>query len=112
MPAFRKLLLGATVFLWAAWSPAQAPPSPVSASGTCASELVTLHTTDGVRLQGIVFRASKPRTSALLLVHGYAGNFYGAYFAKLGEAAAHAGYDTLALNMRCLLYTSPSPRDA
>ncbi|MFZ0799817.1 MAG: alpha/beta fold hydrolase [Terriglobales bacterium] len=59
-----------------------------------------MRTTDGVRLQGIVFRASKPRPSALLLVHGYAGTFYSAYFAKLGEAAAHAGYDTLALNMR------------
>jgi pimeloyl-ACP methyl ester carboxylesterase len=62
--------------------------------------LVTLRTTDGVRLQGIIFRASKPRQNALLLVHGYGGTFYGAYFAKLGEAAAKAGYDTLALNMR------------
>ena len=53
-----------------------------------------------MRLQGIVFRAPKPRQSALLLVHGYGGTFYGAYFAKLGEAAAKAGYDTLALNMR------------
>jgi pimeloyl-ACP methyl ester carboxylesterase len=61
---------------------------------------VTLRATDGVRLQGIVFHASKPRASALLLVHGYAGNFYEAYFPKLAEAAAHAGYDTLALNMR------------
>jgi pimeloyl-ACP methyl ester carboxylesterase len=59
-----------------------------------------LRALDGVRLQGIVFRASKPRASALLLVHGYAGNFYEAYFPKLADAAAHAGYDTLALNMR------------
>ena len=63
---------------------AQAPPSQVPTSGACSSELVTLRTTDGVRLQGIVFRASKPRPSALLLVHGYGGTFYGAYFAKLG----------------------------
>jgi predicted alpha/beta-fold hydrolase len=48
-----------------------------------------------VRLQGIIFRAAKPRASALLLVHGYAGNFYEAYFPKLAEAAAHTGYDTL-----------------
>lgn len=79
---------------------AQAPPSQVPTSGACSSELVALLTTDGVRLQGIVFRAAKPRPSALLLVHGYGGTFYGAYFAKLGEAAAKAGYDTLALNMR------------
>jgi pimeloyl-ACP methyl ester carboxylesterase len=100
MSASRGLPLCAALFLWAAWSLAQAPPAPVPASGTCVSELITLHTTDGVRLQGLVFRAAKPRPSALLLIHGYAGTFYGAYFAKLGEAAAHAGYDTLALNMR------------
>jgi pimeloyl-ACP methyl ester carboxylesterase len=92
--------LNAVLLLCAAWALAQAPPSHVSTSGACSSELVTLRTTDGVHLQGIAFRASKPRQSALLLVHGYAGTFYGAYFAKLGEAAAQAGYDTLALNMR------------
>ena len=100
MSAFRRFLLYATPLLWVAWSPAQTPPSQVPRSANCSTELVTLHTSDGVRLQGIVFRASKPRQSALLLVHSYAGTFYGAYFAKLGEAAAHGGYDTLALNMR------------
>jgi pimeloyl-ACP methyl ester carboxylesterase len=99
MSAFRRLLVCAMSLLWTAVSLAQTPPAHISTRRTC-SELVTLHTTDSVRLQGIVFRASKPRQSALLLVHGYAGTFYGAYFAKLGEAAAHAGYDTLALNMR------------
>src|SRR5713226_8239456 len=100
MAALLRLLSHATLLLWAACSLAQAPPLRLSTGGACSSELVTLRTTDGVRLQGIVFRASKPRPSALLLVHGYAGTFYGAYFAKLGEAAARAGYDTLALNMR------------
>jgi len=100
MSVFHRLLLYATALLGAAWSLAQAPASPVSTSGSCSSELVALRTTDGVRLHGIVFHAAKPRPSALLLVHGYAGTFYGAYFAKLGEAAAQAGYDTLALNMR------------
>lgn len=100
MSALLRLLLHATLLLWAAWSPAQALPSHFSTGAACSSELVTLHTTDGVRLQGIVFRASKPRSSALLLVHGFAGNFYEAYFPKLADAAAHAGYDTLALNMR------------
>jgi pimeloyl-ACP methyl ester carboxylesterase len=99
MPALRTSLSNAAVLLCAAWALAQAPPAPVT-SGVCSSELVTVRTTDGVRLQGIVFHAPKPRPAALLLVHGYAGTFYGAYFAKLGEAAAKAGYDTLSLNMR------------
>jgi pimeloyl-ACP methyl ester carboxylesterase len=100
MSVFRRLLLYATPFLCAAWALAQPAPPPVSTGAACSTELVTLRTTDGVRLQGIIFRASKPRPSALMLVHGYGGTFYGAYFAKLGEAAARAGYDTLALNMR------------
>jgi pimeloyl-ACP methyl ester carboxylesterase len=100
MPSPRTLLSNAALLLCAAWALAQAPPAHVSTSGVCSSELVALRTSDGVRLQGIVFRASKPRQSTLLLVHGYGGTFYGAYFAKLGEAAAQTGYDTLALNMR------------
>jgi len=100
MTAFRGFLLHSTLLLWAAWALAQAPLSRISTGGVCSSEVVTLRTDDGVRLQGIVFRASKPRASALLLVHGYAGNFYEAYFPELAAAAAHAGYDTLALNMR------------
>jgi pimeloyl-ACP methyl ester carboxylesterase len=100
MPTLRRLPLLPALLLLAACSLAQAPSSRVSQGGAHSSKLVTLRTTDGVRLRGIIFRASKPRASALLLVHGYAGNFYEAYFPKLAEAAAHAGYDTLALNMR------------
>jgi pimeloyl-ACP methyl ester carboxylesterase len=100
MSVFRRFLLYASPFLCAAWALAQPATPTVSTGAACSTELVTLRTADGVRLQGIIFRASKPRQSALLLVHGYAGTFYGAYFAKLGEAAAQAGYDTLALNMR------------
>jgi len=105
MWALRRLFLSTALLLWAAGSVAQVPSSNIATGGiatggACSSELVTLRATDGVRLQGIVSHASKPRASALLLVHGYAGNFYEAYFPKLAEAAAHAGYDTLALNMR------------
>jgi pimeloyl-ACP methyl ester carboxylesterase len=100
MPPLRTLLSNAALLLCAAWVMAQPAPSPVSTNGACSSELVTVRSADGVRLHGIVFRASKPRPVALLLVHGYGGTFYGAYFAKLGEAAAKAGYDTLSLNMR------------
>ena len=104
MPRLRTLLSNTLLPLcvaWAvAWAQGQTQPSHVSTSAACSSELVALRTADGVRLQGIVFHAAKPRPSALLLVHGYGGAFYSAYFAKLGEAAAQAGYDTLALNMR------------
>ena len=35
-----------------------------------------------------------------MLVHGFGGNFYGAYFSYLGRAAAQQGMVVLALNMR------------
>ncbi|MFB3916626.1 MAG: alpha/beta hydrolase family protein [Terriglobales bacterium] len=57
-------------------------------------------TTDDVQVDGIVYRAAKPRSTALLLVHGFGGNFYGGYFPALSQAAAAQGYTALALNMR------------
>ncbi len=36
----------------------------------------------------------------MILVHGYGGHFYGAYFPLLAQAAAEQGITTLALNMR------------
>src|SRR5260370_6084813 len=100
MWALRRLLLHSTLLLGVAWALAQALPLRISTSEACCSEMVNLHTSDGVRLQGIVFHVLKPRASGLLLVHGYAGNFYEAYFPQLADATARAGYDTLALNMR------------
>ena len=100
MTALRRLLFHAALLLWAAGALAQAPPPRTATDGGCSSQLVTLRTRDGVRLQGIVFRSTKPRATAVLLVHGYAGNFYEAYFPELAASAAQAGYDTLALNMR------------
>jgi len=100
MPARRTLLSNAVLLLCAAWALAQPAPPRVSTGAACSTEMVTLRTADGARLQGIIFRAPKPSASALLLVHGYGGNFYEAYFPKLAEAAARVGYDTLALNMR------------
>jgi len=97
MSTLRRLL---ALLFCAASALAQAAPSQIPAGSGCSSEMVRLRTADGGRLQGVVFHAAKPRASALLLVHGYAGNFYEAYFPKLAEAAARAGYDTLALNMR------------
>ena len=44
--------------------------------------------------------ATKPRKTALLLVHGFGGNFYEGYFPQLAKAVAEEGYASLALNMR------------
>ncbi len=100
MSTLRTSLANTIFLLCAAWALAQAAPVNVPTGATCSTEIVTLKTADGARLQGIVYRAAKPKAAALFLVHGYGGNFYEAYFPKLAEAAARAGYDTLALNMR------------
>ncbi|MFB3813986.1 MAG: alpha/beta hydrolase family protein [Terriglobales bacterium] len=64
-------------------------------------EQVALTTSDGTRLAGIVYHpAGKPRPVGLMLVHGFGGTFYGAYFPYLGRAAAQQGIVALALNMR------------
>jgi pimeloyl-ACP methyl ester carboxylesterase len=65
----------------------------------CAEQLV-LRTEDGVRLHGVLYRAATPRKTALLLVHGFGGEFYGGYFTSLSQAAAREGYTTAAVNMR------------
>jgi pimeloyl-ACP methyl ester carboxylesterase len=100
MPTLRTLLSNALFLLCAAWALGQPASAGAPTSATCSSEIVSLRTADGARLQGVVFHAAKPNAVALFLVHGYGGNFYEAYFPKLAEAAVHAGYDTLALNMR------------
>jgi pimeloyl-ACP methyl ester carboxylesterase len=65
------------------------------------ARLVTLRAADGVRLDGIVYEpARRARAAAILLVHGFGGNFYEGYFPALARAAARRGYRTLALNMR------------
>lgn len=65
------------------------------------TELVRVTAADGVRLDGALWRpAGDPGTKpALLLVHGYAGNFYTGW-PRLAEALAEQGHLTLALNMR------------
>jgi pimeloyl-ACP methyl ester carboxylesterase len=100
MPTLRRPLASAVFLLCAAWALGQPAPASVSTGATCSTKIVTLRTADGVRLQGAFFRAEKPKAAALLLVHGYGGNFYESYFPQLAEVAVRAGYDTLALNMR------------
>ncbi|MBZ5513044.1 MAG: alpha/beta hydrolase [Acidobacteriia bacterium] len=75
---------------------AQAPAKP-----GVTLEQVALTTSDGARLSGIVYRpAAAPSPVGLMLVHGFGGTFYGAYFPYLGRAAAQQGMVALALNMR------------
>jgi len=85
--------------LWAAVSSVR-PSIPASAN-TCSIEQVALRTADGVLLNGLLYRPlTNPRSSAILLVHGFGGNFYEAYFPVFAQEAAAQGYTTLALNMR------------
>jgi len=71
------------------------------AKPTVKLEQVRLTTSDGVRLDGIVYRPTdKPRPVGLMLVHGLGGSFYEAYFPYLGRAATEQGMVVLALNMR------------
>jgi len=67
----------------------------------CSVEQIVLRTTDGISLDGVLYRpAANPRSKAILLVHGFGSNFYSAYFPVFAKTAAEEGYPTLALNMR------------
>ena len=91
------LLLSGAV--WTALSSGQSQaPAPASA---CSVEQVALRTADGVTLNGVVYHpAASARPFAILLVHGFGGNFYSEYFPLFARTAAEQGYATLALNMR------------
>jgi pimeloyl-ACP methyl ester carboxylesterase len=91
------LLLG-SVATWAALSFRQSSPAPASG---CLAEQVALRTPDGTLLNGVLYRPSaNQHPTAILLVHGFGGNFYNEYFPLLAEQAAERGYTSLALNMR------------
>lgn len=65
------------------------------------TELVQVTTVDGVHLDGALWSppGGPGRKPALLLVHGYAGNFYTGW-PGLAHALARQGHMTIALNMR------------
>ena len=90
--------------LFGSVSAGAAPPPPHSAfapKGAYSVQQVAVTTRDGIVLDGVLYRpTAKPRGSAILLVHGYGGNFYGGYFPLLAQTAAERGYTSLALNMR------------
>ncbi len=80
---------------------ARLPAGPAQDNQKFCSRLVSIRTSDGVRLDGLLTEpAEKPRASAILLVHGFGANFYEAYFPAFARAAAAHGYLSLALNMR------------
>jgi dienelactone hydrolase len=73
----------------------------VAAMAQSTLDQVSLTTSDGAHLAGIVYRpAAAPSPVGLLLVHGFGANFYESYFPYLGRAAAQHGMVALALNMR------------
>ena len=77
------------------------PSSGLPQTSACSAEQVALRASDGVLLDGVLSRpAGRSRSVAFLLVHGFGGNFYEAFFPAFAQAAAQQGYVSLALNMR------------
>jgi pimeloyl-ACP methyl ester carboxylesterase len=92
------LLLGSLV-TWAAIDPR--PQSASAHKAACSVEQVALPTSDGALLNGVLYRPeANPRPTAILLVHGFGGNFYNEYFPLFGQRAVEQGYTSLALNLR------------
>jgi pimeloyl-ACP methyl ester carboxylesterase len=75
--------------------------TPLRPSAGIVTELVEVTTADGVRLAGALWIPATAdwKRPALLLVHGYAGNYYEAW-PPLAERLAARGFPVLALNMR------------
>jgi len=91
------LLLSGAIWtvLCSGQSQASAPASP------CSVEQVALHAADRTLLDGVLYQpGANPRSTAILLVHGFGSNFYSGYFPLFARTAAVQGYATLALNMR------------
>jgi pimeloyl-ACP methyl ester carboxylesterase len=75
--------------------------APLRPSSAIVTQLVEATTSDGVRLAGALWIPATTdwNRPALLLVHGYAGNFYDDW-PPLAERLAARGFPALALNMR------------
>ncbi|UCG14160.1 MAG: alpha/beta fold hydrolase [Deltaproteobacteria bacterium] len=64
-------------------------------------ELLQLQTSDGVPLNAALREPRSTRANgAVVMVHGYGGNFYSGIMSFLPEALASGGFATLTLNMR------------
>jgi len=97
----RQSVVAGIVCIIAVVASAQTRPSvPPAEKPAVSVQLISLRTSDSVRLDGVLYQPAKPEPVGLMLVHGYGGTFYGAYFRQLAQAAAEQGITTLALNMR------------
>jgi pimeloyl-ACP methyl ester carboxylesterase len=96
----RQSVVAGIICILAVLAPAQTRPAAPAEKPAVSVQLIALHTSDSVRLDGVLYQPLKPTPVGLMLVHGYGGTFYGAYFRQLGQAAAEQGITTLALNMR------------
>ena len=82
------------VSLWY-WPPCAWPEDTVH------TEVVQTQTVDGITLDGVLRHPELTRIrGAVLMVHGYGGNFYSGIMSFLPEALATRDFATLALNMR------------
>src|SRR5574337_1507652 len=99
--SFTAVLLLGGIATWPAVFPRRSSPQAPTPAWACSVEQVALRTGDGVLLDGVLYHPiAAPRSSAILLVHGFGSNFYSAYFPPFARAAVEQGYATLALNMR------------
>ena len=64
------------------------------------AELLTIRASDGVSLAAALYAPAGPSRSAVVSVHGYAGNFYTGVQAHLPRALARARHLVLVPNMR------------
>src|SRR5271157_5445044 len=96
----RQFVVAGIICILALVAPAQTRPAAPAEKPAVSVHLISLHTSDSVRLDGVLYQPLKPTPVGLMLVHGYGGTFYGAYFRQLGQATAEQGMTTLALNMR------------
>ncbi len=77
------------------------PSSRASSDTDMQVELVNLQTSDGTWLNGVLRQVAPTQTkAAVMMVHGYSGNFYSGIMASLPAALTGHGFTTLALNMR------------
>ena len=84
--------------------------------GPMSLELVSITTSDGVRLDGTLRRpdagvASRLGVDAVILHHGFGGNFYArSFFAQMQESFAAEGVAVLRVNNRGRDFAFPSPK--
>ncbi len=90
----RSLVLSVAVTALLAFV-ASAQPSGIS------TEFIRLTTADGVETSGLIYGpAGRAPRAGVVLVHGYASNFYSGVTGHLSRGLAERGFMTIAINMR------------